>query len=173
MSVVLKTCRKCGSEFSGRACRMCDRARAKAWYRANREKAVAGARARRAANPEKSRASAKAWRDANADRKRLTDKAWRDANTDRARTNRKRGQLRRLYDLTLDRYAEMLASQGGACAVCRSTPKPGTSLCVDHNHQTGEVRELLCVRCNRQVGIHENTIASAIRAYLKKHGGVV
>jgi Recombination endonuclease VII len=45
-------------------------------------------------------------------------------------------------------YAAILAAQGGHCALCLSTPK-SRRLHVDHNHATGEVRGLLCHRCNR------------------------
>jgi hypothetical protein len=47
-----------------------------------------------------------------------------------------------------ERYAEMLEDQDGHCALCPGVP--GTRrLHVDHNHATGEVRGLLCHRCNR------------------------
>jgi len=47
-----------------------------------------------------------------------------------------------------DLYDSLLASQGGHCALCPSTPK-SRRLHVDHDHRTGEVRGLLCHRCNR------------------------
>jgi hypothetical protein len=45
-------------------------------------------------------------------------------------------------------YARLLAAQGGHCALCPNTPKT-RRLHVDHDHRTGEVRGLLCYRCNR------------------------
>ena len=45
-------------------------------------------------------------------------------------------------------YLEMLERQGGHCALCPATPKT-RRLHVDHDHKTGEVRGLLCHRCNR------------------------
>ncbi len=61
------------------------------------------------------------------------------------------------YNLSMDKYNEMLAEQGGVCAICK---KPETvtlrkkvrELCVDHCHETGRVRGLLCARCNRGIG---------------------
>lgn len=47
-----------------------------------------------------------------------------------------------------ERYEELLAAQGGHCALCPSTPKT-RRLNVDHDHATGAVRGLLCHRCNR------------------------
>ena len=44
--------------------------------------------------------------------------------------------------------ARLLRLQGGHCALCPSTPKT-RRLHVDHNHRTGQVRALLCHRCNR------------------------
>lgn len=62
--------------------------------------------------------------------------------------------LRRKYGLTAERFDEMLAAQGGGCAVC-STTEPGGRwglFHVDHDHETGEVRALLCHRCNVGLG---------------------
>jgi len=45
-------------------------------------------------------------------------------------------------------YEELLASQGGVCAICGSSPKT-KRLNIDHDHKTMEVRGLLCHKCNR------------------------
>lgn len=45
-------------------------------------------------------------------------------------------------------YTAMLERQGGHCAICPNEPKT-RRLHVDHDHRTGEVRGLLCYRCNR------------------------
>jgi hypothetical protein len=50
--------------------------------------------------------------------------------------------------VTDEQYAAMLGHQGGRCALCPSEPKT-RRLHVDHDHDTGEVRGLLCHRCNR------------------------
>lgn len=64
------------------------------------------------------------------------------------RSNR-RDHLRRYYGLTLEQYSKMEQDQGGLCAICRQEPPPSKQgLVVDHNHQTGKVRGLLCNRCN-------------------------
>jgi hypothetical protein len=47
-----------------------------------------------------------------------------------------------------DLYEQLLASQNGGCAICGNPPKT-RRLSVDHNHRTGQVRGLLCFRCNR------------------------
>ncbi len=47
-----------------------------------------------------------------------------------------------------ERYAELLAEQGGHCALCPTEPKT-RRLHVDHDHTTGRIRGLLCYSCNR------------------------
>lgn len=66
----------------------------------------------------------------------------------------KRGRtLQQKYGITLGDYNRMLESQGGGCAICGESPKKGKKLlAVDHNHKTGEVRGLLCGRCNAMIG---------------------
>lgn len=64
----------------------------------------------------------------------------------------------KLYGLTSDDYDEILARQGGGCAICGGPPNHGTrcrNFDVDHDHATGQVRGLLCNPCNRQVGLVE------------------
>lgn len=59
--------------------------------------------------------------------------------------------------------------QDGRCYICDSKAR----LCVDHNHDTGEVRKLLCDRCNTQLGIIENAeFLEKALAYLEEHGNV-
>ena len=68
-----------------------------------------------------------------------------------------RHRLKRKYGLSLKDYKEMLKAQDGVCWICK---KPETMkqqgrikpLAVDHCHDTGVVRKLLCSRCNRVVG---------------------
>jgi len=55
------------------------------------------------------------------------------------------------YGLSWEQYQEMLAAQDGRCAICRGLPT-GKRLHIDHNHDTGEVRGLLCGLCNLLLG---------------------
>lgn len=67
----------------------------------------------------------------------------------------KRGKLKCRYGLTEERYAEILASQNGVCALCWKPPSGTlrqTRLHVDHDHETGQIRGLLCNACNRALG---------------------
>ena len=57
-------------------------------------------------------------------------------------------RLRKSYGITMGEYNSMLESQGGVCKICGRYPK-SRRLDIDHNHQTGEIRGLLCHMCNR------------------------
>ena len=59
-------------------------------------------------------------------------------------------RLRRTYGITAEQYDEMFEAQGGVCAICGRPPK-NMPLNVDHDHETGEVRGLLCWSCNHRV----------------------
>lgn len=63
------------------------------------------------------------------------------------------GHVQRTYGLTPEEYAELLAFQGGCCAVCRRVlnGSGGKMPPVDHDHVTGENRGILCTNCNRWV----------------------
>lgn len=71
---------------------------------------------------------------------------WRERNPDYNR--------QRLYGLTPERYEELLEEQSYACAICRDDTWPGKGNAphVDHCHDTGAVRGLLCGRCNVGLG---------------------
>lgn len=96
-------------------------------------------------------------------------------NVDRRDVNL-RDLLRRRYGLTLEQYQEMLARQGGRCAICGSPPDPtgvkaASRLHVDHDHVTGANRELLCGRCNQGVGFFRDdpAILRAAAEYIERH----
>lgn len=86
--------------------------------------------------------------------------------------------LKNRYGLTTEDLEKMLRDQDNKCAICgRELFLHGASVdknkiaCVDHNHETGEVRGLLCDKCNRGLGyFKDNTdyLLSAV-SYLKKN----
>jgi hypothetical protein len=103
----------------------------KAYRIANREKLAAKQLARHQADPEAYKAW---WRTYNAGRKeKLRESLWK-----------------RKYGITRADYDGMLASQGGHCAVCPKTEPGGRGkyFHVDHDHQTGKIRGLLCFEHN-------------------------
>jgi len=62
----------------------------------------------------------------------------------------------------------MLEEQGGVCAICGNGQDAGYRqlLYVDHDHETGKVRGLLCQRCNSGIGHFVEDIDVVERAYL-------
>lgn len=71
------------------------------------------------------------------------------------------------YGLKQEDYDRMTIRQGGACAICGDD---GSSLLIDHDHLTGEVRGLLCMDCNFMLGNAHDDIRILHRGimYLKK-----
>lgn len=70
---------------------------------------------------------------------------------DRARHN----SLRRYYGISLEYYNQILDAQGGVCLICGDPPRQRGRkfhLEVDHDHVTGQVRGLLCNKCNTALG---------------------
>ena len=61
----------------------------------------------------------------------------------------KKTDLLRTYGLTPEEYNSLWDKQNGGCVICGSTEK---KLCVDHCHNTGVVRGLLCTNCNQGLG---------------------
>lgn len=63
-------------------------------------------------------------------------------------------QLQRDYGITLNEYNQMLVEQGYRCKICGTTEPGGKhgKFMVDHSHNTGEVRGLLCKSCNIALG---------------------
>jgi hypothetical protein len=92
----------------------------------------------RAANPEKHK-------------ERERRRYWNNRDSERER------HLVRKYGITLADYAELLAQQGGKCAICEAPEPANKTLDVDHDHKTGEVRGLLCTSCNRMLGHSEDS----------------
>ena len=163
----MKRCRKCGelkplTEFYREKgcrdgyrndCKACFAARSKQWYLKNREHVVA---------------RVKTWQQANAERHNAYQRQYR---ADHAQQFRE-GHLRRVFKLTSAEYEALLEAQGGVCAVCKRAPRAGRSLHVDHDHETGAVRGLLCFSCNAGLGqFHDDPLRiAAVIVYLATAG---
>ena len=84
--------------------------------------------------------------------------------------------LKKKYNITVEEYDLLFSKQNGVCAICG---KPETStktsnLAVDHNHLTGDIRGLLCNKCNRGLGYFEDSPELLYKAikYLKNKENV-
>jgi predicted transcriptional regulator len=80
-------------------------------------------------------------------------------------------RLARKYGITPEGRKSLLQKQGGTCAICGKKPggRHGT-LSVDHSHTTGEVRGLLCDKCNLLLGLSGDS-AAVLRAAAKYING--
>lgn len=66
-------------------------------------------------------------------------------------------RIKNRYGITKEDFSALLEKQNNLCAICFI--KPDTRLHIDHCHQTGKVRGLLCGNCNRALGLlKDNTI---------------
>lgn len=99
---------------------------------------------------------------------------WQRANVEKYRATMRKSTLKTAYGLTVLQYDNMLKNQGNACALCERTVTD-IKLCVDHDHETGRVRSLLCYRCNLFLGwIEKNpTLVSLMQQYLLIHKDTV
>jgi len=74
-------------------------------------------------------------------------------------------QLQRNYGINSTGYSQTLEDQDNHCSICGKTPEEnGKRLAVDHNHNTGKVRGLLCSSCNTAVGLFDDSPDNCIRA---------
>lgn len=121
------------------------------------------------------------WKEPKFDKKTRADRAaymreWQRAARAADPDYGKNTDLKRLYGVTLDWYKEQQAKQSGVCAICN---KPETSvirgktlsLAVDHCHDTGKVRALLCNSCNQGIGMlkHDRDLLQKAIAYLETY----
>ena len=80
-------------------------------------------------------------------------------------------RLKKLYGLTVKEYEELYAESQGKCQSCGIKEEELTRrLAVDHCHNTGKVRGLLCGKCNTALGqLNDNLdTISALYSYLKE-----
>ncbi|MFD5697441.1 endonuclease VII domain-containing protein [Streptomyces lasiicapitis] len=103
-------------------------------------------------------------------------RGWYGEHSDRSNTNRRRLQLKQNYGLTPDEYDAMLSAQGGVCAICKRPERVKRQgklvrMPVDHCHETGRVRALLCHSCNRAIGLlgDDTELLRAATEYLLRH----
>lgn len=150
-------------------CIACRREHLRSWRAANPEKDRAYGRAWDEANREKRRASTRKWQMKNPEKLRAADRAWKRANRE---VMRERAQNRKLaHGLSARERDAMLSSQGGRCAICRSSEPGGRGWHGDHDHTTGRFRAVLCQSCNIAIGQLKDNPARcrAVADYLERH----
>ena len=108
------------------------------------------------------------------DKGKATLKKYRQ--TEESKQSRRNSDYKYNYGITLAEYDQMFEQQNSCCAICgqpeivkfKGKIKP---LSVDHNHKTGKIRGLLCVRCNLILRDAKDNILTLHYAmeYLKKN----
>lgn len=97
-------------------------------------------------------------------------KEWNRKNFDKKNAKR----YKWLYGITLEQYNAMFDIQKGCCAICnKHQTEFKRRLSVDHCHETGKVRQLLCDLCNRALGYFKDSpeLLETAASYLRKHNG--
>lgn len=88
-------------------------------------------------------------------------------------TSSREWYLRSRHKITLKEFDDIENSQNGKCAICNVSKEASPrGLAVDHNHGTGEIRGLLCLRCNLGLGYFKDNIQlmqNAINYLTKGH----
>ena len=141
------------------------------YHRENKEKVIAYAREYRSthkqeiaakqnirnkiyskANRKSLNEKAREYREANKAELAARRKQWIADNPERLAMIQRRQQLKRIYRLTVDQWYALLEKQGGKCRICEIDNPGGRNWHTDHDHDTGEVRGILCGRCNIMLG---------------------
>lgn len=97
----------------------------------------------------------------------IIQREYREKNPERVRT----AWLKFHYGLTLQEYSDMLEACNGRCEVCGDLPAHKGGLHIDHNHETGVVRGMLCFHCNSALGQVREDVERlrALIAYIERH----
>lgn len=85
-------------------------------------------------------------------RARKRSLAYHHRNRDKQNAKIRARRMVRNFGITVAQYDEMLEKQGGVCAICGQACSSGRRLAIDHDHETGRVRALLCGNCNNGMG---------------------
>lgn len=116
-----------------------------------------------ACQKQRQRQASQRWDEENPERSRehnkKSDRTYKTNHADLVRLQKKQSyaQQREIivpkkFGLTPDDFRSMLAGQKGRCGICGGA-NGGRRLCIDHDHQTGQIRGLLCHRCNTSLGL--------------------
>lgn len=103
-------------------------------------------------------------------------RAWTESNKNPAKKEHrkkisKNSRLKKTYGISTERYNELFSLTKGCCYICGLHQSTfNKALAVDHCHETGKVRGLLCSNCNLGLGLFKDSVENLFKAqnYLEK-----
>ena len=107
----------------------------------------------------------------------LARKKWTENNPEKSSYSARNRRLKHIYGVDIPWYEAQMAKQNNCCAICGTTEnktvgkRAAWNFAVDHDHETGDVRGLLCNTCNRALGLFQDNkeILEKAIAYLETH----
>ena len=95
---------------------------------------------------------------------------WRQ--TEAGKLAGRKGHLKSKYKMTIEEFDKRLLNQKGLCAICEKLLSDTKYICIDHNHETGAVRGILCKPCNSAIGFLKDSpkLLEAAKMYIEKDG---
>lgn len=141
---------------------------ARKWRKLNPEAVAASAKRSRIKNKEKVQATQRKWTQENPEKRRASYIKYYE----KEKLNIREKQLLKQFGIDFVQYNLLLELQNGICAICGGGPDAkGKSFAVDHCHESGKIRGLLCRGCNVGIGnLKDNVdILQKAIAYLLKN----
>ena len=140
----------------------------KQWRENNKEKKKEQSATYYKNNKEKVREDNKCYLKNNPEKPKEYSNRYRMKNPEKLKEER----LKRNHGLTMEEYNQLIQLQNNRCVIC--TEEFNTKdrrACVDHNHKTGKIREILCNQCNSALGFLKENIATmqSMIEYVQKH----
>jgi hypothetical protein len=157
-----------------------EKERARAWRAANKERdneiSRESRRRRKQRDPaawnKKMAAKKRAEYAKNPERYREQNRLRRLQNLEKRRAYERDKHFQYAYGITIAQRDAILSSQGGVCAICKSSePSNVKGWHVDHCHATGKLRAILCHHCNCGIGHAKDSpeILRAMASYIEEH----
>ena len=153
-------------------CRECSNSWRREYYKNNKDKLRSAAEKWKIENPQLAKEAKKKWQISNRERCNEVQRRYVDKN----RENINFKARVREYGITLDEYQIIRDRQNNKCVICFKEETKiwrgkTTELCLDHDHKTGKLRQLLCFSCNIGLGAYKDDIQLLKNAisYLERH----
>lgn len=130
-------CKRCGGTefYKSGACAKCKRAYSSKYSKEHPQGRVKRELKYQSTHSEQVRVRARRWRN------------------NAGKNSVRQSKLKYRYGINLEQFDKLLLESCGRCAVCNDVFENGREPFVDHNHMTGQVRELLCHECNMALGL--------------------